>query len=115
MRCLIASDFTTSFTRPKTGIQVLNPISLARSEFILAYIISVVHIVMDGITSRTIRTSIGTRRATGCKIKLLRSIGDQITIARAGGALESVEQSKPVTDFMDCSNSHVVSFRLGTW
>lgn len=68
----------------------------------------VIHVVIDTIQPSRVRTTVLTGGASRGRCALKRSIGNGVSGARAGRALENMEETEPMADLMGCRATLVV-------
>ena len=94
--------------RPVLAVDRLEPRHLVVSELVQALVVAVVHEVVDRVQSRLVGASIGLRRAAIRGSPLSWCVGDEVTVTLAAGALEDVEETEPVSDFVDSCDTEIV-------
>lgn len=89
-------------------VQSVGTLALASGPLSHASIVRVVHVVVDGVDTGSVRARVLAGRAAVGGSALDRSVSDLVTRSGAALALEDVVDTEPVTDFVHGSQSLVV-------
>jgi hypothetical protein len=100
-----------SKARPHRIPHRLNPANLSRSKVVVASIRRVIHVVVDSIDARLVRTAIlgRLRRAAVRALTLRRGVVDEVSVSIARVTFEGVQESKPVARLVDRSAALAVA------
>lgn len=85
-----------------------HPLALLLRELIQTRVIRIIHVVVDAVDTGLVWARIRRCRAAFSCSGLGRSVGDVIALACAGGALEDVEETEPVTAFVHGGEAEIV-------